>query len=115
MMAVFVDSDVLLDIMTEDPQWADWSKAALAQAADEARLVINPVVYTEVSVRFLRIEDLEKALPKQMLEREPLPYAAAFLAAKVFLAYRQRGGMRTSPLPDFFIGAHKKTAHVTWD
>ena len=110
MMAVFVDSNVLLDIMTENPQWAGWSKAALAQAADETQLVINPVVYAEVSVRFSRIEDLEEALPKLMFEREPVPYVAAFLAAKVFRTYRQRGGTRTSPLPDFFIGAHAAVA-----
>lgn len=106
MTATLVDSNVLLDIMTEDRRWLDWSARALAEAADTGRLVINPMVYGEVSVRFARIEDLEEALPASQLEREAIPFEAAFLAGKVFLAYRRRGGARTSPLPDFFIGAH---------
>lgn len=77
------------------------------------RLVINPVIYAEVSVRFTRIEDLEAALPHDMLEREPVPFAAAFLAAKAFTAYRRRGGTKASCLPDFFIGAHAAIAGYT--
>jgi len=106
MTAALVDSNVLLDLMTEDPQWLAWSAAALEQAADRLRLVINPIVYAEVSVRYSRIEELEAALPRTMLDREPIPYEAAFLAGKVFLIYRRRGGPKRSPLPDFFIGAH---------
>jgi predicted nucleic acid-binding protein len=78
--------------------------------ADSFRLVINPVIYAEVSVRYSRIEDLESALPKSLIDREPIPYEAAFLAGKAFLAYRQRGGTKRSPLPDFFIGAHAAIA-----
>jgi len=108
--AVLIDSDVLLDLMTEDPDWFAWSAAAVANAADRARLVINAIVYAEVSVRYSRIEDLEEALPNAMIERETIPYAAAFLAGKVFLAYRRRGGTKQSPLPDFLIGAHAAIA-----
>lgn len=109
-MATLVDSNVLLDVMTSDTRWFDWSSAALAAAADGGRLIINPVIYAEVSIRFTRIEALEDALPKELFEREPIPYAAAFLAGKVFLAYRKRGGAKRSPLPDFFIGAHAALA-----
>ena len=79
-------------------------------AADRFRLVINPVVYAEVSVRYSRIEELDIALPKSMFDREAIPYEAAFLAGKSFVAYRRRGGSRPSPLPDFFIGAHAAIA-----
>ncbi|MBI4184144.1 MAG: type II toxin-antitoxin system VapC family toxin [Proteobacteria bacterium] len=110
MTAVLVDSNVLLDVMTEDARWFPWSSGALATAAETARLVINPVIYAEVSVRFSRIEDLEEALPRPAFEREPIPFEAAFLAGKVFSAYRRRGGIRRSPLPDFFVGAHAAVA-----
>ncbi len=108
--AIMVDSNVLLDLMTEDARWLAWSAEALEKAADRFRLVINPVIYAELSIRYSRIEDLEAALPKAMLVREAIPYEAAFLAGKCFLAYRQRGGMKRSPLPDFFIGAHAAVA-----
>ena len=110
MTAVLVDANVLLDIMTQDERWSDWSANALAQAGDRYRLVVNPIIYAEVSIRYSRIEDLDEALPKGMFDREPLPYEAAFLAGKAFLAYRQRGGVKGSPLPDFFIGAHAAVA-----
>ncbi len=110
MSAVLVDSNVLLDIMTEDPQWFSWSAGALARAAETMRLVINPIIYAEVSIRYSRIEDLNDALPQTFVEREPLPYEAAFLAGKAFLIYRKHSGLRRSPLPDFFIGAHASIA-----
>jgi len=75
-------------------------------AAETARLVINPIIYAEVSVRYSRIEDLDVAMRPDLFVREPIPYRAAFLAGKVFLLYRRRGGARSAPLPDFFIGAH---------
>src|ERR1700736_911381 len=80
------------------------------KAADGFRLVISPIIYAEVAIRYSRIEDLEAALPKAMLDREAIPYEAAFLAGKCFLAYRQRGGTKQSPLPDFFISAHAAVA-----
>ncbi|MGC1183816.1 MAG: type II toxin-antitoxin system VapC family toxin [Candidatus Dormiibacterota bacterium] len=101
-----VDSSVLLDILTEDAEWSNWSQQALAQARDAGRLAINPIVYAEVSTGFDTIEDLDDAVAVRDFEREPLPYEAGFLAGKVFLAYRNRGGQRRSPLPDFYIGAH---------
>ena len=110
MAAVLLDSNVLLDLMTEDPQWFSWSAAAVANAADSSRLVINAIIYAEVSVRYSLIEDLEAALPKALIEREALPYEAAFLAGKAFLTYRRRGGAKRSPLPDFLIGAHAAVA-----
>ncbi|MFI5023732.1 MAG: type II toxin-antitoxin system VapC family toxin [Alphaproteobacteria bacterium] len=110
MTAILVDSNVLLDLMTEDPRWFSWSAAAVERVADSFRLVINPVIYAEVSIRYSRIEDLDAALPKAMFEREAIPFKAAFLAGKSYLAYRQRGGTMRSPLPDFFIGAHAAIA-----
>ena len=110
MTAILIDSNVLLDVMTEDARWFSWSGGAIERAADRFRLVINPVIYAEVSVRYSRIEELDDALPKTMFDREAIPYAAAFLAGKSFLLYRQRGGTRRSPLPDFFIGAHAAVA-----
>ena len=106
MPAVMVDSSILLDIFTEDPVWFDWSSSTLAELAEATPLVINPVIYAEVSIRFERIEELEEALPEDLIERRPLPWEAAFLAGKCFLDYRRRGGRKLAPLPDFFFGAH---------
>ena len=103
---VLVDSNVLLDILTEDPVWYDWSASAIEEHAEHSVLMINPIIYAEVSVRFERIEELEEALPGDMFRREPLPWEAGFLAGKCFLQYRKGGGVRRSPLPDFYIGAH---------
>jgi predicted nucleic acid-binding protein len=110
MTAVLVDANVLLDIMTEDAQWFPWSAEALARAADRYRLVINPVIYAEVSIRYSRIEELDISLPKTMFDREAIPYEAAFLAGKSFQTYQRRGGTKRSPLPDFFIGAYAAVA-----
>jgi predicted nucleic acid-binding protein len=101
-----VDSNVLLDVITDDPLWGEWSSDRIAQALDAGRLVISPIVYAEVSTGFERIEDLDDALPESEFEREPLPYEAGFLAGKAYIAYRRRGGSRRSPMPDFYIGAH---------
>lgn len=103
---VLVDSNVLLDVLTDDPRWCAWSSAELASAADTHRLAINPIVYAEVSIGFERIEEVDEALPPETFVRLPLPWPAAFLAGKCFMAYRRAGGMRRSPLPDFYIGAH---------
>ena len=110
MTAILVDSNVLIDVMSDGNQWSEWSAKALAEAADTSRLVVNPVIYSEVSIGFSRIEDLEDALPTDLFDREPIPFEAAFLAGKAFVAYRRRGGVRTTPLPDFFIGAHAAIA-----
>ena len=110
MDAVLVDSNVLLDVATTDSAWGDWSTEALERTADEAILVINPLVYAEVSIGFDAIEDLEAALPIDLYRREELPYEAGFLAGKCFLRYRRAGGLKRSPLLDFYIGAHAAVA-----
>jgi len=107
-----VDSNVLLDIMTEDDHWSEWSLDALAQAADVGPLYLNPVIYSEVSTRFSTVEALDDALPARDYRREPLPWAAAFLAGKTFLDYRRNKGTKSSTLPDFFIGAHAAVAEL---
>jgi len=109
-MFTLVDSNVILDLVTEDPRWFDWSSDALVRAADESTLAINPVIYAEVSIGFRTIEELESLLPIGDFRRLELPYEAAFLAGKAFLSYRRRGGKRTAPLPDFYIGAHAAIA-----
>jgi predicted nucleic acid-binding protein len=107
---VLVDSNVLLDVATEDPTWSAWSSATLERVGEEAVLVINALVYAEVSIGFSTIEALEAALPNDLFRREHLPYEAAFLAGKCFLEYRRDGGTKRSPLPDFYIGAHAAVA-----
>jgi predicted nucleic acid-binding protein len=106
MSGVLVDSNVLLDVLTEDASWYEWSSSALEQCANESTLYVNPIIYAEVSVGFDRIEELEAGLPRDVFRRLDLPLEAAFLAGKAFVRYRRRGGRRTSTLPDFFIGAH---------
>jgi predicted nucleic acid-binding protein len=110
MAAVMIDSKVLLDVLTKDPRWYAWLAAAVESAANRFRLVINAIIYSEVSVHYSRMEDLDAALPKSIFEREPIPFEAVFLAGKSFLIYRRRGGTKRSPLPDFFIGAHAAVA-----
>ena len=112
-MTTLVDSNVILDVVTDDQEWGDWSASMLAQAAHEGRIVINPLIYAEVSIRYARIEDLDDALAPEYFTREALPWAAAFLAAKAFVKYRRRGGSRPAPWPDFYIGAHAALAGYT--
>jgi predicted nucleic acid-binding protein len=113
MSRVLVDSNVLLDVFTEDPAWFDWSSDVLAEMAEHSVLVVNPIIYAEISVRFESIEELEQVLPPDQFAREPLPWEAAFLAGKSYMAYRRRGGERRSPLPDFYIGAHAAVRGMT--
>lgn len=110
MNRVLVDTNVILDVATRDPVWSDWSRAQLRAAGAEARLVINPIIFAEVSVGFSTIELAEAVVPLHTFVREELPWSAAFLAGKAYLAYRRRGGTRRSPLSDFFIGAHAAIA-----
>lgn len=106
MANVLVDSNVILDIVNEDLKWFSWSANQLEMLADTHVLIINPIIYSEVSVGFDRIEELDAALPEDYLRREALPWEAGFLAGKCFVNYRRSGGARRSPLPDFYIGAH---------
>ena len=110
MTITLVDANVLLDVATSDPVWLDWSSRALEKAADESPLAINALIYAEVSISFASIEAVEEALPQEIYRRERLPYEAAFLAGKAFLQYRRRGGAKSAPLPDFYIGAHAAVA-----
>ena len=105
-LGTLVDTNVLLDVITEDETWLGWSLETLAAAAEAGPLYINPIIYAEVSVRFTQVEDVDDALPPQDFRRAPLPWEAAFLAGRAFLEYRRQGGVRSSTLPDFFIGAH---------
>ena|ERR1700693_5875039 len=110
MTAILVDSNVLLDVITEDARWVSWSAETIEHAANHFRLVINPVIFAEVSVRYSRIEEIDVVLPTTLFYREAIPYEAAFLAGKSFSIYRRREGAKRSPLPDFFIGAHAAVA-----
>jgi len=103
---ILVDANVLLDVLTDDPQWYGWSASQLDACAAESELCINSIVYAEVSVGFERIEELDDALPADAFTRLELPWEAGFLAGKAFLQYRRAKGARTSPPPDFYIGAH---------
>lgn len=110
MTATLVDSNVLIDLSGPPSRWSERSAAAVKAAARRGPLVINPLIYSEVSIAFQHPEELDTALPETVFRREELPWSAAFLAGKAFLAYRRRDEARTSPLPDFYIGAHAVVA-----
>jgi predicted nucleic acid-binding protein len=101
-----VDTNVLLDLLTGDPKWADWSLGQLDAAALRGPLVINEIGYAELSVRFATIEALDSVVAEMETALVAMPRAALFLAAKVFQRYRSAGGTRRGMSPDFFIGAH---------
>lgn len=105
-----VDTNVLLDLVTDDPKWADWSLSQLEAASLDGPLLINDAVYAELAVRYERIEPLEAFVDRAGLEMTAMPRAALFLAGKVFTQYRKAGGSKTGVLPDFFIGAHAAVA-----
>jgi predicted nucleic acid-binding protein len=111
--ATLVDSNVIIDVASEDAEWLDWSQWRLTEAAERGAVAINPIIYAEVAAGYDTIEALNDALPPEFYARVPVPWEAAFLAAKAFSRYRRRGGTRTRPLPDFFIGAHAAVAGMT--
>src|SRR3990172_8620392 len=111
-MDILVDSNVILDIATEDKNWFRWSSETLASCAETHTLVINPIIYAEVSIGFDRIEVVDMVLSMSFFRRDALPWEAAFLAGKCFMAYRRKGGKKSSTLPDFFIGAHAAVANI---
>lgn len=113
MKRVLIDANVLIDVFTDDPDWVDWSVQALEEVATGGQVFINPIIYAEVSIAFKSVKRLDTALDKLGIERAELPYPAAFLAGKAFLKYRQRGGKKRSPLPDFYVGAHAQQAGLT--
>lgn len=110
MPATLVDSNVLIDITVKDPQWLPWSKEAFIDALEEGPVLVDQIVFAEVSIGYPTPEECEWALEVQGIERVPLPWPAAFLAGRAFAAYRNRGGPKLAPLPDFFIGAHAAVA-----
>ena len=112
MATVLVDTNVLIDVATKDAKWFEWSSARLGEALTSYTLAVNPVIYAEFSIYFEGIEDVENAVSGLELERG-IPYEAAFLAGKAFKRYRERGGSRRTPLPDFFIGAHAAISKLT--
>lgn len=103
---LLVDTNVLLDLVTDDPRWADWSQRQLEAAALRDRLAINAVIYAELSIGFARIEEVDAVLETMEIELAEIPTPALFLAGKAFREYRQHAGAKTGVLPDFFIGAH---------
>lgn len=113
MNGVLVDSNILLDVFLDDPQWGTWSEEQLTTYAAAHHLYINPIIYSEISIGFSRIEDLELTLIDGGFTMHPLPKEALFLAGKVFLQYRRRKGIKRSPLPDFYIGAHAAVENLT--
>ncbi len=110
MSKILVDSNIILDILTEDPVWLGWSTKMLSHYVKTHDLVINPIIYAEISVGFQTMTEFESVMKVTGLLKEALPYKAAFIAGKAFRDYRKRGGIRHSPLPDFYIGAHASIA-----
>jgi len=106
MKGIFVDSNVILDLFLNDHNWAKWSESTLNRYSITHTLYINPIIYSEISIGFERIEELESAITGCDFQILQLPKEALFLAGKAFVRYRKRKGKKSSPLPDFFIGAH---------
>jgi predicted nucleic acid-binding protein len=110
---VLVDSNVLIDVVQYDLTWSDWSAKQLATARRRGLLVINPIIYSEISLSFESADALENYISGDDFDRRPLPYKAAFLVGRAFLAYRKQGGQKAMPLPDFYIGAHAQIENLT--
>lgn len=108
-----VDSNVFLDVIQKDAEWVEWSAKHLAEALDRGAVVINPIIFAEVALAFESQSALEAHFPPEAYERQPLPWNAAMLAARAFLNYRRRGGSKTAPLPDFYIGAHAQVESLS--
>jgi predicted nucleic acid-binding protein len=113
MSSTLIDSNVLIDLFDDESEWQGWSDAMIARQRNRGAIVINPIILAEVSMGFDSYEAVEEHLPEEWVRREPLPWPAAFLAARAFLLYRHAGGERRSPLPDFYIGAHAAVARHT--
>lgn len=113
MNGIFIDSCVLLDLFTNDPQWANWSERMLDKFSQTNTLYINTIVYTEISIGFAKIEVLDAAINELGIKVLEIPREALFLTGKTFLKYRRNRGTKKSPLPDFFIGAHVAISKFT--
>ncbi len=105
MKGVLVDSNIILDVFLNDLKWADWSESKLEEYSDHTSLYINSIIYSEISIGFKLIEDLESAISKAGFQLLEIPKEALFLAGKAFIKYMRRKGVKRTPLPDFFIGA----------
>jgi len=112
-MGRILDSNVLLDIITADPKWLDWSTLQFRAAAAEGQVLINPIIYAELAPAFESQAALDRWLRPTIFNRLRLPYEAGYRAGQAFVAYRKRGGTKTSPLPDFYIGAHAEFSGLT--
>ena len=110
---ILVDSNVIIDVITEDAAWRAWSERALIDAANRDEIAINPIIYAEVASGFATMAELDHHLGSGEFRRLTLPYEAGFVAGRAFVEYRRRGGLRRSPLPDFYIGAHAAVAGLT--
>lgn len=110
---ILVDCNVIIDVLSCNPTWSGWSKAALTNAANSDEIAINPIISAEIAAGFEKMADLDSAIGLTDFRRLPLPYEAGFIAGRAFVDYRRRGGLRTSPLPDFYIGAHAAIAGLT--
>lgn len=113
MSSTLIDSNVLIDLFDDESEWRGWSDAMIFAARKKGEIIINPLVFAEVSAGFDSFDDVDELLSDKFFKREALPWQAAFLAGRAFWLYRQRGGIRTSPLPDFYIGAHAAVAGHT--
>lgn len=113
MSGCLLDTNVLLDIATADPTWLAWSEREFEAAAAQGPILINPIIYAELAPAFATKADLDSWLDPQVFQRLPLPFDAGWLAAQAFLSYRRAGGMKSSPLPDFYIGAHAEVERLT--
>ncbi|MDP1799558.1 MAG: type II toxin-antitoxin system VapC family toxin [Planctomycetaceae bacterium] len=113
MSGFLVDTNVLLDIATADPTWLAWSEQQFGTVASQGLVLINPIIYAELAPAFATQADLDHWLDPAVFVRVPLPFSAGWLAAQAFVAYRRAGGAKTSPLPDFFIGAHATVEGLT--
>lgn len=111
-MELLVDTNVILDILTQDPQWYSWSQGQILKLSQDYQLAINPIIFAEVSMGHQSLKDTEASLPEPLFKRLALPYGAAFVAGQAFLKYRQAKGKKNSPLPDFYIGAHAQVENL---
>jgi hypothetical protein len=112
-MGILIDSNVLLDIATADPKWVAWSSQQIQQATTTSPVLINPIIYAELAPAFKSRHELDGWLDPTLFQRLPLPYEAGFRAAQAFVQYRKKGGNKTAPLPDFYIGAHAEVEQHT--
>ena len=107
---ILVDSNIIIDVIGDDPRWADWSITQLRQQSQVHELTINPIVYAELSLSFKNVAQLDKVIADMQIVFAELPRVALFLAAHAFAAYKRRGGAKLNVLPDFFVGAHAVAA-----